>query len=157
MKNDDTIGESYHTNLLCCEICKKSLPKVIKLNNEMIPLLNFLDNFRPYLGLEVAQIPTTEKKDRKSEMIYITVDEENKASVGRLLDNGVIIDDITVSRKHAMFEMNKDNKFVLKDTDSKFGTLVYEKDAAIKLSNRMTAFQIKSTVFAAKIIKNEEK
>jgi len=39
------------------------------------------------------------------------------------------------------------------DTESKFGTLIYDKDAEIKLSTHIRSFQVKNTVFSLKLIK----
>lgn len=70
---------TFHTALLNCEICKSQLPKVIRIGNQMLPLLSFFQDFKPYLG-----IITKTAKDINEGIIYITVDEDNKTLVGRL-------------------------------------------------------------------------
>lgn len=64
----------------------------------------------------------------------------------------MILNDITASRNHAVFELKKGLNFRVKDCGSKFGTLVYEKDAVISLSKHIRAFQIKNTTFSFKLV-----
>lgn len=64
----------------------------------------------------------------------------------------MILNDITVSRNHAVFELKKGLNFTVKDCGSKFGTLVYEKDAVIRLSKHVKAFQIRNTTFSFKLV-----
>ncbi len=80
--------------------------------------------------------------------VYITVDDENKTTVGRLPDSGVVIDELTVSRKHATIRVNQGGKLIVEDEKSKFGTLIYDKNAEIRLSRRIKAFQVRNTVFS---------
>ena len=72
MKGDDKNGGAYHTNLLNCEICKEKYPKVIKVNEEIIPVMNFFESVKPYLGLALANVLT---KDSETEpTIFVTMD-----------------------------------------------------------------------------------
>lgn len=80
--------------------------------------------------------------------VYITVDEDNKTTVGRLPESGVVIDELTVSRKHAIIRVNEAAGLIVEDEKSKFGTLIYDKNVEVRLSRRMKAFQVRNTVFS---------
>lgn len=64
----------------------------------------------------------------------------------------MILNDITVSRNHAVLELKDDQNFIVKDCGSKFGTLVYEKDTVIRLSKHIKAFQLKNTTCSFKLV-----
>lgn len=48
--------------------------------------------------------------------------------VGRLDDSGLLLQDNTVSRKHSILRIGKNDKCTIEDDESKYGTLVYDGD-----------------------------
>mmetsp|Transcript_8673 Transcript_8673/g.8193 ORF Transcript_8673/g.8193 Transcript_8673/m.8193 type:complete len:179 (-) Transcript_8673:6-542(-) len=58
--------------------------------------------------------------------IYVVnLDQENKTfKIGRGHDTDIRVSDISVSRLHATIEVTDENELVIKDNNSKFGTLV---------------------------------
>lgn len=68
-----------------------------------------------------------------------------------MLDNGVILDDSSVSRKHAELELDYNRGFTIYDLNSKYGTLLHEANAKIRLHFSERAFEINSTCFSLKI------
>ena len=58
----------------------------------------------------------------------------------------------SVSRKHAKIALKK-GKFYLEDVNSKYGTLVYEKDVEVKLSkNKSRVVQVGNMAFGFKVL-----
>lgn len=69
--------------------------------------------------------------------------------IGRGGENHIILDDMSVSRMHAVLRIKK-NKVWLEDKSSKFGTFVHLKEnfkgnEAVLLSNRIS-FNFKSSI-----------
>lgn len=114
-------------------------------------MITIFDEINPFIGL--SKIEEHTKSDEKEADLYLSMEEQKSISIGRLFDNGVILDEITVSRKHAVIEMNKKNRFVIKDRDSKYGTLVYERGGEIKLGKEMKALQIGNIALGFKVRK----
>jgi pSer/pThr/pTyr-binding forkhead associated (FHA) protein len=65
-----------------------------------------------------------------NDMFYISFEEATTVKVGRLIENGVILEEQSVSRNHASIEL-KSEEMILKDDKSKYGTLIYEENAEI--------------------------
>lgn len=55
---------------------------------------------------------------------------DQRATIGRSLDENLIIQDIAVSRSHAFIELI-DGDFHLYDQNSKFGTLITEENLKV--------------------------
>lgn len=66
--------------------------------------------------------------------------------IGRLEESGVYLADQTVSRKHAILSI-ENCACILRDEESKYGTLAYEKDYEVKLGYQLRAFQINNSVY----------
>ena len=146
--DNEFIGGAFHCDKLECQVCKAKLPKVIKINGQFFSLLNFIEEPKPFLGIKKMG-NSTQKREEMS--IYITMEEEKSVSIGRLYQNGVILEDQTVSRKHCVLNHTAKG-FFIKDQKSKFGTLVYEKEAKCRIGrNKMKAFQINNSIFAFKL------
>lgn len=61
-----------------------------------------------------------------------------------------------MSRNHCVIDMNPSGRIVVKDTDSKFGTLLFDSQATIQLSHRiMRSFQIENVGFGVKILRED--
>ena len=83
-------------------------------------------------------------------------DENKKATIGRFASNGVLFQEVTVSRLHAEIFVKEGQEgrreLRVRDLNSKFGTLIYEEGMEVKLGKRERAIQINKTVFAFRII-----
>jgi hypothetical protein len=94
----------------CCEICKMKLPfKLIKDGN-LISLINFIEEmayvmFRPISMGDVIG---------GDNCFYVTFGEEDCIKIGRLSENGLLLNDQTVSRNHASLAKDGD-RCILKD------------------------------------------
>ena len=73
----------------------------------------------PYIVLEAL----TREGIHNKGVHVIGLTENSSVTLGRGHDSDIRISDISVSRCHAMIEYREGN-FILKDHDSKFGTLV---------------------------------
>jgi len=105
-----------------CELCHQSLPDIFLHENQEINLVDVVKPKTPYLILETMP----ENKDIRKVYYVATVTEDNKENVlrlGRKSDCHVKINDISVSRLHAMINL-RDGKFLLENGFSKFGTLL---------------------------------
>lgn len=91
-------------------------------------------------------------------MIHIIKPNDNKDSfkLGRGHESDLRINDISVSRCHAIIKF-KDGKFFLEDNLSKFGTLVLVKNKTPLIPNYNKAVQIGRTVinFSVKTYNNQ--
>lgn len=72
--------------------------------------------------------------------------------VGRQGDNGVILEEASVSRKHSEFILEGENKILVKDTDSKYGTAIYEDNMEFVIGKNIRATQQGNAVFSYKIV-----
>ena len=73
--------------------------------------------------------------------------------VGRQGDNGVILEDPSVSRKHSEFILKEEeDKILIKDTDSKYGTSIYEDNMEFVIGKKIKAIQLGNAVFSYKIV-----
>ena len=109
---------TYQWKSLECEICRAQLPLTLKYKGSKLDLFDFSKPQSPYLILEAA---ATER--HKSIHIIHLNEGRQSVKLGRGHDSDVRINDISVSRCHAIIVL-KDGKFVIEDNNSKFGTLV---------------------------------
>jgi pSer/pThr/pTyr-binding forkhead associated (FHA) protein len=108
-----------------------------------------MEGFSPFIALQNMN----DMEVNPSDLIFVTFPNGEATSIGRLDDNGMILYENSVSRKHAKIYLHQEkNVFMLKDTDSKYGTLVYEKDPVFRLHSTIRAIEIGNTVFSFKII-----
>ena len=128
-----------------CEICKSQIPHQIKVNNEIISLINIGNCSPPYLVLE--SIPhsfhvTTNSKDSVINIYIIRFGEKkNEIKIGRSNDAELRLSDISVSRSHSTF-VYKNNTFYLEDNRSKFGTLLLIQNEMMFLPYKPLSIQI---------------
>lgn len=127
LRGDSECGAAFHTSLMTCEICKAELPKAIRVGQQTVPVLSFFEDVKPYLG--ILPRPIAPGQLANDSPVYITIDDDNRTTVGRLPESGVVIDELTVSRKHAIIRINEGAKVIVEDEKSKFGTLIYDRNA----------------------------
>ncbi|CAI2384955.1 unnamed protein product [Moneuplotes crassus] len=116
---------SYNWKNLRCELCKERLKDLYYIHGKPVHLLNYK---RPQEGTYITLESFTNTPHKTIHVINLQenlddYNEEMEFTIGR--DNNVCIriTDISVSRNHAVLTC-KNGEFFVKDTDSKFGTLV---------------------------------
>ncbi len=130
---DNGFYSIYSLGLIECELCKKHLPNYIKHNNRIYSLIDY-DRFD-----KKKKQKQKEKKENENYIIFdeitsgkqgykyrylVRFDNNNVIKIGRGLEMQLILNDISVSRKHCQLTIDDDGKISLQDCGSKFGSLV---------------------------------
>jgi hypothetical protein len=150
----DVACSMYMWKDLECELCHQSLPDVFLHDNQEISLVDIVKPKTPYLILETMP----ENKDIRKVYYVATVTEDNKEcllKLGRKSDCHVKINDISVSRLHAMIKLHN-GKFLLENGFSKFGTLLLLRGEVPLHKEYGTSVQIGRTVLAFDLATKEE-
>jgi hypothetical protein len=118
---------SYYWKAFECEICKTSYPYVFKANNHKYCLIDSAELTSKYDNYMILESLNLEKNT--SRMVHIISPDalKNAFKIGRGHDSDIRVNDISVSRCHAVIRF-QDNSFYLQDEKSKFGTLVLIKN-----------------------------
>jgi len=129
-----------------CEICQGKIPEIVfDINKKKTyqvykpeDIFSFINNlYNNYIILESFELINLKK------IIYIiSFDEKNSISIGRGQDCDVRLADVTVSRMHSQFLRTKDNKIIIKDAGSKFGTLILLQAKKVLIKNKILSIQI---------------
>ena len=87
---------------------------------------------------------------------YIAKFNKNKIlKIGRGLDMNLILNDLSISRNHCQLELSENNDVLLKDNNSKFGTLILVQAKAIEILKGQTlTIQVGRTFFNINYKKN---
>jgi pSer/pThr/pTyr-binding forkhead associated (FHA) protein len=104
----------------------------------------------PHDGLEAGQALLLVKRGPNAGSTFLL--EHMRVPAGRRPDNEVFLDDVTVSRKHAVFERREDGSWFVRDVGSLNGTYVNgEQVEETKLANgdEVQIGRFKLTFFAA--------
>ena len=117
--------KSYNIKSFNCEICKTPYPFKFKLNGIEKPF-ELIDLQKPkdedYIILESLNQMKENCNIKSIHVIQLTGDE---LTIGRGHESDVRINDISVSRKHAILKYNsEEGTLLLRDLKSKFGTLI---------------------------------
>ena len=146
-----------------CELCKEHFPHYLKHNNKLLNLteleqdtdsdskintknegdiVNDLDN--NYIVLD-SMSPDKEIIPYR----YIVKFSKNKIlKIGRGLEMNLILNDLSISRNHCQLELDDNGDILLKDNNSKFGTLVLVQSKAIEiLKGQILTIQTGRTYF----------
>jgi hypothetical protein len=112
---------SYYWKAFECEICKQAYPYILKVNSKIYKLID-IDKPKtgPYIMVESLSI---EKNSSRIIHVIKPQSEEAVFKMGRGHDSEVRVNDISVSRTHAILKYRNQNYFI-EDNLSKFGTLV---------------------------------
>lgn len=131
---------NYHWKKLECEICLEPLPRRIQFGASVFELINIDKPQTPHIILEKLG------EDPKSTSYVLIAPEAGQViKMGRGHQCDFRISDISVSRIHAHLKF-EDDKFLVYDNDSKFGTLVLlSQNYSVKEDK--AAVQIGRTVF----------
>jgi hypothetical protein len=90
------------------------------------------------------------KDNNNIKMVHIVQLIDEEITIGRKDNNDIIINDISISREHALLRYDKNNgNLFLEDKNGKFGTLVLVR-GNIKITEEKTYFQIGKTYMEVK-------
>jgi len=110
----------YFFNQINCELCKENFPDYVKVNNTIYSIWDFSElKFNNFICLD--SLPFNGKKS----IFIISFDKKNLIKIGRCHENDLKISDVTISRFHCQIYKTNENKFLLEDCNSKFGSLIY--------------------------------
>ena len=107
---------TYQWYALACELCKVETPLRVKAGGEVYSLMEFETPEAPYVVLE-----TVDEEDNMRTRHVISFADKSVVRMGRGLDSDVRINDISVSRSHAILCYDR-GRFLVEDCGSKFGT-----------------------------------
>ena len=143
-ENEKKTVKSYNIKSFNCEICKTPYPFKFKLNGidkpfELIELEKPVDC--DYIILESLNQMKENCNIKSIHVIQLTGEE---LTIGRGHESDVRINDISVSRKHAILKYNDDGTLLLRDLKSKFGTLILIKKP-LKIKEKKIHLQIGRT------------
>lgn len=137
---------SYFWKTLNCELCKEMLPSSVTVKDRYIELMSIPRPETPFLLLE--DISREDRASRGLHMISMLPNSEIKMvrlTQGRGQESDIRIDDISVSRNHAIIKM-KDRSFCIEDCKSKFGTLVLAKRPLLIVPGTNLTVQVNRTL-----------
>ena len=111
---------TYQWKTIECDICKLELPLTLKTKTAQVNLFQHDKPSAPYIVLEAC---STDRASVKALHVIMMSNGKQTIRLGRGHDSDVRINDISVSRCHAMIRY-EGGRFLIEDNDSKFGTLV---------------------------------
>lgn len=143
-------------NFLCNE-CLTLYPIQFKILDELYSLIDFGEqNISNYLILEILN-DFNEKDDIVRKLYLIKLEHGQKISIGRNLENDVSIEyaNSFVSGKHAEI-LNENGNIIIKDNNSKFGTLVLIK-GNVRVLEKKINLQVGNSYITSNLEKNNNK
>lgn len=111
---------TYQWKTIECDICKMELPLTLDTKTTSVSLFQHDKPSVPYIVLEACPM---ERAATKALHVIMMSNGKQTIRLGRGHDSDVRINDISVSRCHAMIRYEA-GEFWIEDNDSKFGTLV---------------------------------
>ena len=144
--SSNNIFKKITFNTLECEICKEKFPEMaFDLNNKKpyeiynpeYFITSLSDLYHNYAIFESFELINQRK------IIYIiSFDTKNSITIGRSQSSDMKIADVTISRIHSILLRTRDNKLMIKDANSKFGTLILLQAKNIFINNKILSIQI---------------
>lgn len=126
-----------------CEICKYAYPYLFKVDKKIYKLV---DIQQPKSGhfIVMESLPLEKNTSRTIHILNFSA-EKPFFNMGRGHESEVRVNDISVSRCHAIIKYKPDGMYI-EDNRSKFGTLVLLKDTYPIMQEHTSAVQIGRTV-----------
>lgn len=132
-----------------CEICKFGYPYLFRVNQKLYKLV---DIKKPRTGnyMVMESLPL-EKNTSRTIHVLIFSPEHDRFTMGRGHESLIRVNDISVSRLHAILKQTNEGIFI-QDNQSKFGTLVLIKENELKLEHEKNyIFQVGRSVLSIHI------
>ena len=134
-----------------CEICKQAYPYLFKVGNQTYKLV---DITKPVSGhfMVMESLPLEKNTSRTIHVLNFSNDKKT-FNMGRGHESEVRVNDISVSRCHAIIKYQPDGIYI-EDNRSKFGTLVMLKDrfplkleytSAVQVGRTVISFTVRNT------------
>ncbi|SBS81905.1 FHA domain protein, putative [Plasmodium ovale] len=137
---NDCSSYSFFWKQLNCELCKFPYPTYIHIQNKFLELYEIPKPELPYIIIELMN-------DRNKGFYIVSLANTKCVRMGRGHDSDIRVNDISVSRFHAIIKFHNGN-FYIEDCKSKFGTLIQIKKPVFFniRRNKFIALQIGRTV-----------
>jgi len=136
-----------------CEICKTPYPLRFRSENNCFDIIDYVRPIdKNYIILE--SLNQLKDNNNYKSIQVITLEENEKIVMGRGHETDVRINDISVSRTHALITLIG-NKIFIKDLKSKFGTLVLVQDD-LEITEKTITLQIGRTYGEFCVISSKE-
>jgi hypothetical protein len=142
---------SYYWKKFECEICKASYPYLFKSkDNKLFKLIDTPisggggEDTGPYILLESQ--PLDKNTSRMIHLLRVKAEGLSEFNIGRGNEAEVRINDISVSRLHAVIRYKEGRGFFLEDLNSKFGTIALAKDPVNLPPNTQITLQLGRTL-----------
>jgi len=115
-----------------CELCKHPYPYIFRVMDRIYRLV---DINKPETGkyMIMESLPLEKNSSRTIHILEFT-EERKSFNMGRGHESQVRVNDISVSRCHAVIEYHPDGIYI-KDHKSKFGTLVLVRQGQVELKH----------------------
>jgi len=152
-ENEKKSVTSYNMKSFNCEICKTPYPLRIRSSNTFYDIIDYT---RPVDKNYIILESLNQLKDNNNykSIQVITLEENEKIVMGRGHETDVRINDISVSRTHAVISLSN-NKIFIRDLKSKFGTLVLIQEE-LEISENPICLQIGRTYSEFQVINQKE-
>jgi len=151
MKKDSEHLSSMYWKTFECEICKYAYPYLFKVENRVYKLVDF---DKPSSGhfMVLESLPLEKNTSRTIHVLKFSA-EKNSFNMGRGHESEVRVNDISVSRCHAIIKYHPDG-ICIEDNKSKFGTLVLLKERYPLNLEYTSAVQVGRTVVSFTVRNN---
>jgi hypothetical protein len=141
------VGEnvtSYFWKKFECEICKQSYPYIFKSGDKLFKLIEIEEPKASTNYILMESMPLDKNTAMTIHMLTAS-EHKNTWKMGRGHESEVRINDISVSRFHAILKY-RDDGFYIEDNNSKFGTIVLVQDRVPLKEDHAIAVQSGRTV-----------
>lgn len=150
---------SFYWKKFECEICKSMYPYTFKIGRTIYKIIDLTNEITSqtknnYILLE--SMPLDKNTSRNIHLLQVTPD-QTEFKLGRGHESQVRINDISVSRCHAIIKCKNDG-FYIEDNTSKFGTIILLKEKLRLRLGYTMAVQVGRTVvsFTIKYVQSEK-
>jgi FHA domain len=127
-----------------CEICKQAYPYLFKVDRTVYKIVDFHKPTACNYYMVMESLPLEKNTSRTIHVLGFS-SEKPSFNMGRGHESEVRVNDISVSRCHAIIKY-KPEGFYVEDNRSKFGTLVLLKDTFALQLEHTSAVQVGRTV-----------
>ncbi|CAD8145446.1 unnamed protein product [Paramecium pentaurelia] len=121
-----------------CEICKMPLQSTYIYQDQIYCIMPIQKPLVPYVVWKI----TSDGKSQEGIIQVMELQGKQEIKIGRVHDCDIKLKDISISRNHAIIKVMKSEnnryKLVIKDNNSKFGTLLYAQ------SEKLLRYELKS-------------